>query len=95
MVIMIKTIDSQWLKNELLDVQRWEDEGGQMIEDNAPLPVPSASINVVRHHASLQWNEQLVIEPFQPNNGIFFIGKNLHRTSTMARKIHRKGISNG
>jgi hypothetical protein len=95
MVIMVKTIDSQWLKNERLDVQRWEDEGGHLIENNATLPDPSASINVVRHHASLQWNERFVMEPFQPNNGVFFFGKKLQGRSTMARTIHRKGTSNG
>jgi hypothetical protein len=72
---MVKTIDSKWLKDELLDTQRWEDEGGQMMENNAPLPVPPASINAGRHHASLQWNERFVIEPFQPNHGMFLIRK--------------------
>jgi hypothetical protein len=76
---MVKTIDSKWLKNELLDVQRWEDEGGQMTENNAPppdrLPVPPASITAGRHHASLQWNKRFVIEQFRPNNGVFSMRK--------------------
>jgi hypothetical protein len=76
---MVKTIDSEWLKNDFLDTQRWEDEGGQMIENIAPtsdqlsaLPVP---INPGGHRTSLQWNNRLVIEPFQPGHGIFLIGK--------------------
>jgi hypothetical protein len=77
LVIMVKTIDSQWLKNGLLDMQRWENEDGQMIENNAPLrlsfqPVP---LSPGSHDRSLQWNERFVIEPFQPSNGIFLIRK--------------------
>jgi hypothetical protein len=79
---MVTTIDSQWLKNELLDEQRWEDEGGQLIRNIPPpsdgLPVPRTSINVAEHHASLEWNERLVIEPFHPGNRVFWITKNLH-----------------
>jgi hypothetical protein len=95
MLVMAKTMDLQRLKSELLDVQRWEDEGGQMIDNNAPLPVPLASINAGRHHESLQWNQRFVIEPFQPNNIVFPINKNLQRIPATARKIHRKGNPNG
>jgi hypothetical protein len=82
---MFKIIDSEWLKNQLLDMQRWEDEGGHMIENNAPmsdrLSVPPVSTNAGRHHTLLQWNKRFVIEPFQPGNGIFLIRKN-HATKT-------------
>jgi hypothetical protein len=72
---MVKTIDSEWLKNDFLDTQRWEDEGGKIIENSAPPSVSPASLNAGRHHVSLQWNERFVIEPFQPNHGIFLIRK--------------------
>jgi hypothetical protein len=80
---MVKTIDSQWLKTELLDMQRWEDEGGQMIENNVPLQlsVPPVPINPGRHDAFLQWNKQFVIEPLQPGHGLFLIRKE-HTTKT-------------
>jgi hypothetical protein len=79
LVIMVKTIDSGWLRNELLDMQRWEDEGGQIIENNAPMPdqlsVPPAPINSGRQARFLQWNERFVIEPSQPRTGIFLTRK--------------------
>ena len=83
---MTKTIDSEGLKNEFLDVQRWEDEGGQMIENSSPmtdpLSVPLVPINAGSHSSSLRWNKRLVIEPFQPGNGIFLIRKK-HITKTI------------
>lgn len=71
---MIKTIESESPKAELLDIQRWEDEGGQMNERNDSMadrllvqPVP---VNTGKHDRSMQWNGQFVIEPCQPGNGI-------------------------
>jgi hypothetical protein len=83
LVIMVKTIDSDWLRNELLDMQRWEDEGGQIIENNVPqrLSVQPVPINPGRHGRFLQWSERFVIEPFQPRNGIFLTRKK-HTTMT-------------
>ena len=74
---MVKTIDSQWLKNELLDVQRWEDEGGKVIENNALLwvSIRHLPVNPRRRDKSLEWNKQFVIEPFQPRNGILLMRK--------------------
>lgn len=74
---MVKTIDSERLKTELLGMQRWEDEGGQNIEGNDvspdPLFVRPAPIHARRHVSSLQWNEGFVIQPFLRSGGIFFI----------------------
>jgi hypothetical protein len=74
---MIKTIDSERLKIELLGKQRWEDEGGQMIEDNDSSPdqifVQPAPIHARRRVTSLRWNERFVIQPFHRSNGIFLI----------------------
>ena len=82
---MDKTIDSEWLKNDLVDVHRWEDEGGQMIENNAAMPdrlsVPLVSISAGIRDTSLQWNERLIIEPSQPGISILLIRKK-HATKT-------------
>jgi hypothetical protein len=65
---MVKTIDSERLKTELLGMQRWEDEGGQMIGGNDaspdPLFVRPAPIPARRHVSSLQWDKAFVIQPF-------------------------------
>ena len=96
---MVKTIDSIWLKNEVLDIQRWENEGGQTIENDAPildrLLVPPVPISIRSYDRSQQWSERFVIEPFLPKNGILYIRKNMQRTLIMARKIQRKGNPNG
>lgn len=74
---MAKTIDSERLKNELLGMQRREDEGGQIIEgkDASPDPlfVRPAPIHARRHVSALQWNEGFVIQPFHRSGGIFLI----------------------
>jgi hypothetical protein len=82
---MVKTIDSEWLKNDLVDVHRWEDEGGQMIENNVTMPdwlsVPPVSISAGMRDTSLQWNERFIIEPSQPGFSILLIRKK-HATTT-------------
>lgn len=76
---MVKTIDSERLKTELLGIQRWENEGGQMIEDNDSSPdqtfVRSAPIRARRPVPSLRWNKRFVIEPFLPGNGMILINE--------------------
>ena len=74
---MVKAIESQWLKNELLDVLRWEDEGGQMSENNAPLriSIQHLPVNPRRHDKSLEWNKRFVIEPFRPRTGILLTNR--------------------
>lgn len=67
---MVKTIDSEQLKTKSLRVQRWEDEGGQMIEDNDSSPAP---IHARKRVPSLQWNEGFVIVPVQPGHGMILI----------------------
>jgi hypothetical protein len=72
---MVKTIDSERLKTELLGMQRWEDEGGQMIEGNNASPHPlfarTAPIHARRHVSSLQWDKAFVIQPFHRSGGDF------------------------
>lgn len=74
---MVKTIDSERLTTELLGMQRWEDEGGQMIEDNNSSPdqifIQPAPIHAQRRVTSLRWNERFVIQPFHRSHGIFLI----------------------
>lgn len=78
---MGETIESKWPKNELLDMQRWENEGGQIIENNVPLRVSiqHLPVNPRRHDKSLEWNKRFVIELFQPRNGIL-LTKKIHIT---------------
>jgi hypothetical protein len=74
---MVKTIHSKWRRNELLDIQRWENEGGQMIENNSPLriSIQYLPVNPRRHDKSLEWNKRFVIEPFRPRKGILLTNK--------------------
>jgi hypothetical protein len=75
---MVKTIDSERLKTELLGMQHWEDEGGQMIEGNNASPdlrfARTAPIHARRRHvASLQWDKAFVIQPFHRSASNFLI----------------------
>jgi hypothetical protein len=73
---MTETMKLERLKTEPQDIQRWEDEGGQMNEHNELMtdqllmrPLP---INTGRHDKSLQWNKRFTIEPFHAGNGMFW-----------------------
>lgn len=84
---MVKTINSERLTTtELLGMQRWEDEGGQMSEDNDsspdPLFVQPAPIHARRQITSLRWNERFVIRPFHPGIGMVLISENAQSKST-------------
>jgi hypothetical protein len=72
---MVKTTDSERLKTELLGMQRWEDEGGQMSEGNNaspdPLFVRTAPIHARRHVSSLQWDKSFVIQLFHRSGDNF------------------------
>jgi hypothetical protein len=71
---IVKTADSELLEMELLDIQRWEDEGGQGVENSdsghAQIPIHLVSIPARKHATALQWDKRWNIEPFQPGNGI-------------------------
>jgi hypothetical protein len=76
---MTETILPERLKTEHQDIQRWEDEGGQMNEHNELLtdrlllrPLP---VNTGRHESSLKWNKRFSIELFYPGDGMFWIRK--------------------
>jgi hypothetical protein len=72
-MIMVKTIKLQWPKTDLVNILRWEDDGGTSTESKTSVPdwhfiqpVPTAGVHVT----SLQWNERFVIEPFQAGTRI-------------------------
>ena len=71
---MLKIADTQLPETELLDLERWEDEGGQVIENrdlrDRPEHLRLVIVPARKHVTSLQWNKRLVIEPFQPGSGI-------------------------
>jgi len=74
---MVDTIKLEGLKAELINMLRWEDDGGKNIEINYSMPdqqfVQPVLINGGMHHTSLQWNEQFVIELFQAGTRIDLI----------------------
>ena len=77
---MTETMKPERLKtDEPQDIQRWEDEGGQMNEHNELmtdwLSIRPLPINTSQHDKSLQWNKRFTIELFQPGNGMFWIRK--------------------
>jgi hypothetical protein len=73
-----KTIDSERLNTELPRMQRWEDEGGQTIEDTGSSPAP---MHARRRVTSLRWNEKFMIEPFLPGSGMIRLSEK-HATRT-------------
>ena len=74
---MVDTIKLEGLKAELINMLRWEDDGGKTIEINYSMLdqqfVQPILINGGMHDASLQWNKQFVIEPFQAGTRIDLI----------------------
>jgi hypothetical protein len=76
-MIMVDTIKPKGLKTELINILRWEDDGGKIIEISYAMPdrqcVQPALLNAGMHAASLQWNGQFVIEPFQAGTRIDLI----------------------
>jgi hypothetical protein len=74
---MTDTIKPEGLKTELINILRWEDDGGKNIEIGYSRSdrqfVQPVQINGGMHDISLQWNEQFVIEPFQAGTRIDLI----------------------
>jgi hypothetical protein len=74
---MADTIQLEWLKTELMNRLRWEDDGGQNIENNDSILdrqfVQPALPTTGMHATSLQWNEQFSFEPFQAGTRIDLI----------------------
>ena len=74
---MVETIKLEWLKTELINILRWEDDGGKIIEIRYAMPdrqfVQPVLLNGGMHDTFLQWNDQFVIEPFQAGTRIDLI----------------------
>lgn len=74
---MIETIKLEAPKTELVTILRWEDDGGKIIEIRYAMPDGQSAQPVLAsagmHPASLQWNGQFVIEPFQAGTRIDLI----------------------
>ena len=66
---MVDTIELEWLKTDLINMLRWEDDGGNITESRYAMLdrqfIQPVSINRGMQATSLQWNGQFVIEPFQ------------------------------
>ena len=73
-MIMVKTIRPAWLNTELINILRWEDDGGKIIETDHfvldPPFVPPLPVNGGLHDTSRPWNQQFAIEPLQAGAGI-------------------------
>ena len=64
---MVKTIRPEWLNTERINILRWEDDGGKIIDPPFVQPMP---MHGAMPDTSLPWNQQFVIEPFQADAGI-------------------------
>jgi len=76
-MIMVETIKLEAPKTELINILRWEDDGGKIIEIRYAMPdrqfAQPVPLNGGMHDISLQWNGQFVIEPFQAGTRIDLI----------------------
>ena len=67
---MDKTNKLKSLKTELSSRLRWEEDGSKIVATNPSTPrrhfVQPLPITAGSHDTLFQWNEKLVIEPFQP-----------------------------
>jgi len=76
-MIMVEITKLEWMKTELINALRWEEDGGKIFEVNDSLRgqqlVQSRLLKGGGHHTSLQWNEQFVIRPFQAGTRIDLI----------------------
>ena len=76
---MTETMKPERLKHEPQDIQRWEDEGGQMNEHNELMTdrrlVQPLPINIGQQDRSMQWDKRFTIELFHPGKSMFWIRK--------------------
>lgn len=74
---MVQITKLKGLKTELINVLRWEDDGGKIMEVNDSWPDQQFMQSALRrggvYDASLKWNEQFVIEPFRASTRIDLI----------------------
>jgi hypothetical protein len=76
---MAGTLKLERLKTELVNLLRWEDDGGKSTEPDYAMPdrkfIQSVRSETGMHDPFLQWNKQFVIEPFQAGTRIDLIRK--------------------
>jgi hypothetical protein len=77
---MVRRIKPERRNTELINILRWEDDGGKIIETNHlmldPPFVQSVPINGAMHNTFRPWKQRFVIERFQPGAGIGLIKRN-------------------
>ena len=73
------TLKLERLKTELINLLRWEDDGGKSTEPDYAMPdrkfIQPVRSETGMHDPFLQWNKQFVIEPFQAGTRIDLIRK--------------------
>ena len=76
---MAGTLKLERLKTELINLLRWEDDGGKSIEPGYAIPeqrfVQPVLTDAPMHNTFLQWNKQFVIKPFQAGTRIDLVRK--------------------
>ena len=76
---MVSTLKPEGLKTELINLLRWEDDGGKNIEPGYAMPdrqfIQPVLTDAGMHDTFLQWNKQFVIEPFQAGTRIDLVRK--------------------
>jgi len=83
---MVETIKLEAPKTELINILRWEDDGGKIIEIRYAMPDRQFAQPVLTtagmHAAPLQWNGQFVIEPFKAGKRIDLIKRKAQNNRT-------------
>jgi hypothetical protein len=76
---MAGTLKLERLKTELINLLRWEDDGGKSTEPDYAMPdrkfIQPVRSETGMHDPFLQWNKQFVIELFQAGTRIDLIRK--------------------
>jgi len=76
---MVGTLKLERLKTELINLLRWEDDGGKNIEPDYAIPdrqfIQPVPTGARMHDTFLQWNKHFVIEPFQAGTRIDLLRK--------------------
>ena len=76
---MVSTLKPERLKTELINLLRWEDDGGNNIEADYTVPdrqfIQPVLSEPGMHNTFVKWNKQFVIKPFQAGTRIDLIRK--------------------
>jgi len=63
-----KTGRPEWMKAELLHIERWEEEGGTTLAIEVPLNAGRFVRPSPKMRESRAWNRKFTIEPYQTRN---------------------------